>query len=193
MAPAGWAGPPNGRTTAALAVVALAAGATAAAALALRAGSAQQRRRRRCGLAVEDCLSEGSDTPRALPDPPSAGPAEAPPPTAQSEHDALLDEGLRALGMMSGPVADREDRQLPMQAPASQRHSHHPYIEGGDDEADETVVVERVSPEEERRRYFANLGGDDLFAGIDAPAGEVDYLPAEEKRSVRRPVVAYED
>uniref|UniRef100_A0A7S4QBR9 Uncharacterized protein n=1 Tax=Alexandrium monilatum TaxID=311494 RepID=A0A7S4QBR9_9DINO len=187
MAPGGWAGLPRGRTAAALALVALAAGATAAAALALR------RRRWHCGLAVEDCLSEGSDTPRALPDPPSAGPAEAPPPTAESEHDALLDEGLRALGMVSGPVMDREDHHLPMQASASQRHSHHPYIEGGDDEVDETVVVERVSPEEERRRYFANLGGDDLFAGIDAPAGEVDYLLAEEKRYVRRPVVAYED
>jgi len=119
------------------------------------------------------------------------------------EEQAVLDEGLMALGMLSRPgqavsAAGGHQRQGaaldPSEYPDAQRHvaprpvadPSRPYLEEGVDGADECFVMERVSPEEEERRYFANLsggGGFDLFDGIAEP----------QAAPKRRPVVGYEE
>jgi len=124
------------------------------------------RRRRRCGkrsspaptvAEAADWESDGAS--RALAEPPAVDPLEA------SMHpDLALEAGLRALGMLSSParIGLEADRfRFAKLAPA--RHT--------DDEGYvDTIIVKRVSPEEEERRYFVNLaGGDDLFGGLPMP------------------------
>merc|ERR1712099_168502 len=98
-----------------------------------------------------------------------------------------LDDGLWALGMGTGPVAKDKPRPQSSGAPTL----HRPYLGDGVDGADEVVVIERVSPEEEERRYFANLaGGDDLFAGISsADAPDPTNISGAQRQ---KPKVAYE-
>mmetsp|Transcript_39298 Transcript_39298/g.58780 ORF Transcript_39298/g.58780 Transcript_39298/m.58780 type:complete len:228 (+) Transcript_39298:106-789(+) len=59
-------------------------------------------------------------------------------------------------------------------------------FEDGIDGADEFIVLERVTEEEEERRYFQNMGGD-LFGGLESPALEVN------PRSRPFPVVGYDE
>merc|ERR1711971_202952 len=100
---------------------------------------------------------QGDSTPVAIASPPNAGPQEAP-----NRRDAELDAGLMALGMLSAPVAQDDRKSIRQPVPRK--------FEDGVDGADETVVVERVSPEEEERRYFAMInGGQDLFSDLPAP------------------------
>eukprot|EP00927_Polykrikos_kofoidii_P021011 TRINITY_DN20038_c0_g1_i1.p1 TRINITY_DN20038_c0_g1~~TRINITY_DN20038_c0_g1_i1.p1 ORF type:complete len:240 (-),score=46.53 TRINITY_DN20038_c0_g1_i1:108-755(-) len=118
-----------------------------------------------------------SGTPTTKADPPSSGPRRLPHSCVagkeRAPRDQLLDDGLRALGMLSGPTdlsaAEKAAEAAAIRARSSEAARHHAVqtsteIEG--EEADDTIVVERVSPEEEERRYFANLGGGDMF-GFD--------------------------
>merc|ERR1712094_60180 len=76
------------------------------------------------------------------------------------------DEGLRALGLLSSPANVQGLVPKPSVAPASRRNLD-------DVDADDTIVVERVSAQEEERRYFAALGTcDDLFGELPAPVSE---------------------
>merc|ERR1719237_340695 len=61
------------------------------------------RRRRHPGIGVlGDAADSDAQTPRALAEPPAAGPREeAPQMLEERSRDPLLDEGLRALGMLS--------------------------------------------------------------------------------------------
>merc|ERR1712087_735164 len=107
--------------------------------------------------------------------------------TVQSSSDPLLDQGLASLGWTSGPIAKDKPRSTYKKAPAQNK----PYLEDGVEGADDVVVIERVSPEEEERRYFANLnGGDDLFAGLASP--EVDEVPKTSGAQRPKPKVGYE-
>ncbi|CAK0842320.1 unnamed protein product [Prorocentrum cordatum] len=157
----------------AAAVLALAAGASVAA-LALAFVFAPRRR-----------ASDGAETPTAAPEPPAIGPDQAAPGSGDGADDHALDEGLRALGMLSGASLSVAALDRPARAGAPAL----PYDEGVDG-ADDYVVVNRVSPEEEERRYFANLsGGADPFGGLPAPAEE-ETVPSGVRP--RRPVVAYD-
>lgn len=175
-------------------IVALAALGVAAITATVAAWAAHRRRRARGfggdqALEDEDVASSGAATPTGLGDPPRAGPEEVgaeylAAEEQRAERHAALDEGLRALGMLSssGPAAANgaAGRQRPHVARGA---NAQPYLEDGVEGAEDTFVVERVSQEEEERRYFANMaGGFDLFDGI---------AEAEQPQR-RRPVVAYE-
>mmetsp|Transcript_69244 Transcript_69244/g.192827 ORF Transcript_69244/g.192827 Transcript_69244/m.192827 type:complete len:203 (-) Transcript_69244:242-850(-) len=95
--------------------------------------------------------------------------------------DHILDDSLRALGMLSGPQDAGSAAAAAAAATARARRSaamQHHQAQGGTEDADDTVVVERVSPEEEERRYFANLAGGDIL-GLDGLGGFDEFLPAE--------------
>merc|ERR1712217_35136 len=137
---------------------------------------------KRDGDEVDDD-EDGGRTPTMRAEPPLSGPLEAP--AAESKRDPLLDEGLFALGMSAGPIAQSRPAQ---KRSANASRAYRPYEEEGVEGADDVVIIERVSPEEEERRYFANLaGGDDLFAGIAAPGDATNQSAGRQK-----PTVAYE-
>eukprot|EP00928_Gymnodinium_smaydae_P078839 TRINITY_DN62903_c0_g1_i1.p1 TRINITY_DN62903_c0_g1~~TRINITY_DN62903_c0_g1_i1.p1 ORF type:complete len:274 (+),score=66.30 TRINITY_DN62903_c0_g1_i1:66-824(+) len=141
-------------------------------------------------------------TPTAAAEPPSAGPEDdhlAADPFGGAGSRDELDDGLRALGMLSGPLdshraaaaaaaATSRARQRPEPSAAARYHAQQDGVDG----AEEVFVMDRVSPEEEERRYFANLcGGDDLFGGLDAPPAEAAAGGAK-RAPAARPVIAYE-
>merc|ERR1711890_200691 len=91
-----------------------------------------------------DDVESGEETPTTLAEQPWAGPHEAP----SSSHPDL-DAGLRALGMLS--ASTNSNTQSPAASlPLRPQRNFEEGVEGADD----VVVVERVSPEEEERRYF---------------------------------------
>lgn len=112
---------------------------------------------------------EEEDWPWALAEPPRAGPEDVVQPSSD------LDEGLLALGLLSQSCVQDSRHAVAN----GQRARSHPVQENA--EVDETVEVHRVSPEEEERRYFANMVGD--FAGV----------PSSVMETARpKPQVAYE-
>eukprot|EP00450_Noctiluca_scintillans_P039583 CAMPEP_0194478936 /NCGR_PEP_ID=MMETSP0253-20130528/2221_1 /TAXON_ID=2966 /ORGANISM="Noctiluca scintillans" /LENGTH=160 /DNA_ID=CAMNT_0039318097 /DNA_START=29 /DNA_END=508 /DNA_ORIENTATION=- len=118
-------------------------------------------RRRRSAVVVDiEGIGEDEDeTPRALPEPPHAGPHSSQ--AVQLSRDPLLDAGLEALGMLTGPV---QMEPTPRPLPLADELPLPETLAEATMEADETIVVTRVSPEEEERRYFASMaGGGDLF------------------------------
>lgn len=113
-----------------------------------------------------------------VPQNPPAGPeeglnAEHPKQGLDAEHPdpQALDEGLQALGMLSSPGSANDARVQQHRFVRESRAAANarPYLEEGVEDADDIVIVERVSPEEEERRYFANMAGGDLFDGIAQP------------------------
>eukprot|EP00747_Dinoflagellata_sp_TGD_P220467 gnl/TRDRNA2_/TRDRNA2_92454_c0_seq1.p1 gnl/TRDRNA2_/TRDRNA2_92454_c0~~gnl/TRDRNA2_/TRDRNA2_92454_c0_seq1.p1 ORF type:complete len:223 (+),score=41.23 gnl/TRDRNA2_/TRDRNA2_92454_c0_seq1:42-710(+) len=104
-----------------------------------------------------------------------------------------LDEGLRNLGML--PDAVDPARKSVAVGSRDTHHFEHGVQDDGN-EADEVVVVERVSPEEEERRYFANLGlSNDLFGDLPPPAASAQAAAAGadgDTRRRQRKVVGYE-
>mmetsp|Transcript_137180 Transcript_137180/g.438680 ORF Transcript_137180/g.438680 Transcript_137180/m.438680 type:complete len:275 (+) Transcript_137180:2-826(+) len=206
----------------------------AAAAVAIRHRWAL-RQRRASESDAGSTSGSGAATPTMGAEPPAAGPERAPAVAAGGprKQDPLLEEGLRALGMLSGSdggggsasatpaPARRPPSAVATTAAAAPAPARRPpaavattagaaasaaaaakavrqrsqatalaatmhSFEEGIDGADDTVVIERVSQEEEERRYFANLGGADCFAGLDAP--EPEAAPAAR----RAPVVGYD-
>eukprot|EP00811_Abedinium_folium_P012848 NODE_21933_length_730_cov_2.298507.p1 GENE.NODE_21933_length_730_cov_2.298507~~NODE_21933_length_730_cov_2.298507.p1 ORF type:complete len:194 (-),score=55.82 NODE_21933_length_730_cov_2.298507:62-643(-) len=177
---------PRARSTPSAGTVAVLAGGVAAVALAALALQTRQRRRRRLLRRWDD---DGDGTPTSLARPPTAGPAMALP-----ARDELLDDALFALGMTCGPVAGREAALRHVAAPP--REPQHPS------EAEDVVYIQRVSAEEEERRYFANMAGGagDIFGGGDddtdrdgrggaAAAGPCGCGSSSERA---RPVIGYE-
>lgn len=175
-------------------IVALTALAAAAITATVAAWAARRRRRARGlggdeALETDDAASSGAATPTGgLGDRPQAGPGEVgaeylAAEEQRAERQAALDEGLRALGMLPsvGHTTDgAAERQRQPRAGGAHAYAHP---EGDVEGAEDYVVVERVSQEEEERRYFANMtGGSDLFGGVE----EAD--PPQR----RRPVIAYD-
>eukprot|EP00747_Dinoflagellata_sp_TGD_P180036 gnl/TRDRNA2_/TRDRNA2_31832_c0_seq1.p1 gnl/TRDRNA2_/TRDRNA2_31832_c0~~gnl/TRDRNA2_/TRDRNA2_31832_c0_seq1.p1 ORF type:complete len:121 (+),score=18.96 gnl/TRDRNA2_/TRDRNA2_31832_c0_seq1:146-508(+) len=88
--------------------------------------------------------------------------------SAKPAWDLLLDDGLRRLGMLPEPIILTQSSQAPSADTNGLVH----------EDADCVIVVERVLPEEEERRYFENLGrgyADDLV-------GDTNGTPPSRRR-----------
>ncbi|CAJ1348201.1 unnamed protein product [Effrenium voratum] len=96
----------------------------------------------------------------------------------------LFRDALLALGLLS--AAPRSDSQA---APRKSGGCHsHPAQEN--EEVDETVEVRRVLPEEEERRYWANMAG---AFGLDESAGHGEEGHGQGEEGTRKRLdVAYE-
>eukprot|EP00929_Paragymnodinium_shiwhaense_P017413 TRINITY_DN12666_c0_g1_i2.p1 TRINITY_DN12666_c0_g1~~TRINITY_DN12666_c0_g1_i2.p1 ORF type:complete len:171 (+),score=58.94 TRINITY_DN12666_c0_g1_i2:60-572(+) len=118
-------------------------------------------------------------------------------PTAAKTEEELeadaqaLEDGLRAMGMSSAPM-DPAAAAAASAAAARRAQAVADRVGNVDDvDADDMVIIERVSPEEEERRYFANMAGGDIF-GMGLGDFEAAAAPEAAAPAKARPVVGYE-
>mmetsp|Transcript_65246 Transcript_65246/g.121639 ORF Transcript_65246/g.121639 Transcript_65246/m.121639 type:complete len:188 (+) Transcript_65246:74-637(+) len=101
--------------------------------------------------------------------------------------ESEVNAGLRALGMLSASGEMRTGVAQVVETGTQKHHHDHGDTEVDGVDADETIVIQRVSPEEEERRYFANMGGFDMFG---------DSMPAQKPEVVQpvapRKVISYD-
>lgn len=125
--------------------------------------------------------------------PPSAGPLHEPPSDIGQSRNDLLDDGLRELGMLScvGRAVKCAEQSSPSRSNRFSSAMAKNSFEEGIENADDVAVIERVTPEEEERRYWANISGANPFGGLGAPLPLSGEAP-EKQNKIRRPQIGYQ-